>query len=604
MQTKCLVAVLTFLVALAGCAQPRTQVQAPAEGLPSLEQHAKADPANGDLQFRLGQEYMRHGKYNEAAEAFKKSYGGHSPVAETWSWHWAAFAYEKAGKHEAAVSALKRSIELNPNHADNYVFLARLHFNKGQYDDAITAAKQAASLQPTLWTAPHFLGASYGKKKQYTDAIASLRRASELAPKEPGNFTWMGDVYIDQDMFPEAISAYTKASELAPENAIAFAGIATSYYFMGRYDDALPFNTRGIELTSFTGLGLTISEGGTFPTVAGTIDNGPAAKAEIKAGDTIVAIDGQSTRDWGTQKFVEAARGAAGTQANLTIERAGAQLDKKLVREKVYSPESALYFANRSTTYLEKGDLTKALEDAKTSAAISPKYTGGQYAMASIYLRQGDFAKALEITQAAVAARWQVLKATALAKLGRTSEALETFAPVDRSEFSARRVPVAQELKTFFDAMKPYVAENRTRAAALEVKGAHREALAGYSEALKVADPADAQAILSACFTLVRKNPALGQVSEEARRYAIRSETLVKQGSFADGLVEIRKAINEAPYVAQFYYNAALINAEMKNYREAIRNMQVYLAAAPDSPHARAAKDEIIKWELAIEKGK
>ena len=86
--------------------------------------------------------------------------------------------------------------------------------------------------------------------------------------------------------------------------------------------------------------------------------------------------------------------------------------------------------------------------------------------------------------------------------------------------------------------------------------------------------------------------------------YAIRSETLVKQGSFADGLVEIRKAINEAPYIAQFYYNAAIINAEMKQHREAIRDMKVYLAAAPDSPHARAAKDEIIKWELAIERGK
>jgi tetratricopeptide (TPR) repeat protein len=601
MQTQCLVVALMFLVALAGCAQPRTQVQ---NDLPLLEQRAKANPNNGGLQYSLGQEYLRYGKYNEAAEAFKKSYGGNSPIGETWSWHWTALAYEKAGKHEAAVSALKRSIELNPNHAENFVILARLHYRNGQYDDAITAAKQAVALQSTLASAHHYIGISYGKKKQYPDAIASLRRAIELAPKEAGNnFMWIGDLYFEQDLFAEAIPAYVKASELAPENVYAAKGLAASYYFMGRYDDAIPFATRAIEHSSVTGLGLNISEGGTFPWVAGTVENGPAARAGIKMGDTIVAIDGQSTRDWGMQKFVQAARGTAGTQATLSIEREGAHLEINLVREKIYLSDAASRFSSRSACYIAKGDIAKALEDANTAFSLAPKASESLYPLATIHLRQGDFAKALEIAQPFTHPRWQLMKATALAKLGKTSQAVEIFAPIDRSQFSDRRVPVMAELKAFFEAMKPYVSETRNRAAALEAKGQHREALAAYSEAMKVADDAESQTIRSACFNLVRKNPALGQVSEEARRYAIRSETLVKQGSFADGLVEIRKAINEAPYVAQFYYNAALINAEMKIYREAIRNMQVYLAAAPDSPHARAAKDEIIKWELAIEKG-
>jgi hypothetical protein len=30
--------------------------------------------------------------------------------------------------------------------------------------------------------------------------------------------------------------------------------------------------------------------------------------------------------------------------------------------------------------------------------------------------------------------------------------------------------------------------------------------------------------------------------------------------------------------------------------------MKIYLQAAPDAPNARAAKDEIIKWELMLEK--
>ena len=32
--------------------------------------------------------------------------------------------------------------------------------------------------------------------------------------------------------------------------------------------------------------------------------------------------------------------------------------------------------------------------------------------------------------------------------------------------------------------------------------------------------------------------------------------------------------------------------------------MKIYLGAAPDAPNARATRDEIIKWEFMIEKGK
>ena len=48
----------------------------------------------------------------------------------------------------------------------------------------------------------------------------------------------------------------------------------------------------------------------------------------------------------------------------------------------------------------------------------------------------------------------------------------------------------------------------------------------------------------------------------------------------------------------------ALIQAELKNYPEAIRNMKIYQMADPDAPKARAAKSEIVKWEFMIEQGK
>ena len=151
---------------------------------------------------------------------------------------------------------------------------------------------------------------------------------------------------------------------------------------------------------------------------------------------------------------------------------------------------------------------------------------------------------------------------------------------------------------------KPFVKEHRDKARSFESMGQYKEALAELSEALKTADDTEAQEIQENIFGMIRKNPLLAEVPEDARKYALRSEVLLKEGNFEQAAAELKKAIKIAPYSARLYYNVALINAELKKYPEAIRNMKIYLRAAPDAPDARAAKDEIVKWEFMMEKGK
>jgi tetratricopeptide (TPR) repeat protein len=592
-------------ILLSGCAQPQAQVKSEPNDFGAIERQAKANPNNGVLQLNLATEYMRRGRYEEAAEAYKSIHLNNS-VLETWSWHNAALAYDKAGKKEAAIAAIKRAIELNPGHADNFVYLAKFQFELGNYDDSVTAARQAASIQPTLWVAHNYIGASLGKKKQYAEAISSLMRASELAPREAANFNLLGEFHLEQGQYSEAAAAYFKSSELAPDDTRGPAGVAAAHYFAGRYDEAIPFATRASDLSSITGIGANVRGGDTFPIVDSVFENGPAAKAGLKKGDVFTVANGQSARNWGFDlpKFFQVLRGPVGTAVSLTIERGGSSLEKTIVRETIDLPAKSNFLATRSLCYLGKGDVARALEDANAAFAVNPKDTSSFFALTSVHLKNGDFEKALQTSKPLTWSRGQLLRATALARLSKTDKAIETFAAISRADLPDYNVPCAAELKAFFDAMKPYVSETRNRAAALESKGQQREALAAYSDALKAADRDDSRAILSACFALVRKNPVLGQAPEEARKYAIRSEVRVKEGNFSEAFVEIRKAINEAPYIGQFYFNAALIQSEMKHYRDAIDSMNVFLSAAPDSPHARAAKDEIIKWEMKTEKGK
>ena len=63
----------------------------------------------------------------------------------------------------------------------------------------------------------------------------------------------------------------------------------------------------------------TTKAGFTLPVILSVADNSPAAKANLKKGDYIIAVDGQPCKDLGLEKSVEKIRGNAGTSVTLSI---------------------------------------------------------------------------------------------------------------------------------------------------------------------------------------------------------------------------------------------------------------------------------------------
>jgi tetratricopeptide (TPR) repeat protein len=598
---------LLVVLVLGGCAQG-TQLKPNAQtfDIPSLEKRAKAAPGDGDLQFRLASEYEKSHQYREAIEAYKKSYGGSSPIPESAAWHAMAGCHSALGQFDAAITAQKRYVELRPDVADGYVRLADFYFRDKQYDETIATAKQALSVQSTNGAAYTYLGVGLGGKRQYAEAIKALQRASELSPGNPNNYMWMGRYYKEQGAFIESAAMYRKAVEVAPQNAGANHEVSMAYYWMGRYDDAISWSDKAIDLATIKGgLGLGFQVRNGYPVVTEVFDNSPAKTAGVEAGDKISEIDGNQTSGWTLETFAQHAMGAAGTQALLNIERAGANLRKTVTRGTVITKDAAVYIACRSSANRYKGDPDKACEDAALAASVNPSHDSVVFALGSCYFDRGQYEKAAAtLAQVKNSGVVRLVEATALAKQAKTTDAVEMYAAIPQAEIQPHRVPVAYDRRAFFLALKPFVKEHREKARLLESQGQYRESLTELAEALKAADDAEAQEILSACFAIARKSPAMGQIPDGARKYAIRSELLVKESNFAEATAELDKAIRAAPYVSQLYYNAALNYAELKQFSEAIRQMKFYLASGPEPARAQAANDEIIKWEFMIEKGK
>jgi carboxyl-terminal processing protease len=92
----------------------------------------------------------------------------------------------------------------------------------------------------------------------------------------------------------------------------------TSYLPQEVYQE-LQTDTRG----EFGGLGIVIGVRDEWITVISPIDDTPAARAGIKAGDRIIEINGESTEGYTTMDAVKLLRGEVGTSVTVTIQRAG-----------------------------------------------------------------------------------------------------------------------------------------------------------------------------------------------------------------------------------------------------------------------------------------
>lgn len=120
----------------------------------------------------------------------------------------------------------------------------------------------------------------------------------------------------------------------------------------------------------YGGLGLEIqSEDGAVKVIS-PIDGTPAARAGIKPGDYILAVDGQNILGMSVSDAVKQMRGKPGEMVTLTIGREKTDpFDVKLVRE-IIQPKSVAYHLEGDVGYLKLSTFNEKATD-ETAAAIA-----------------------------------------------------------------------------------------------------------------------------------------------------------------------------------------------------------------------------------------
>lgn len=181
---------------------------------------------------------------------------------------------------------------------------------------------------------------SGGKKWVLISVIVLIALASALAGRWSVGSVIASDNYEELRKFTEVLTLIKKnyVEEVNVKDLVngAVKGMVTSLDPHSGYMTAESYkefqqDTKG----EFGGLGLQIGVKDGILTVIAPIEDTPAHKAGIKAGDKIVKIAGESTKDMGIHDAVSKMRGAKGTSITLSIFREGwkGPTDFTLVRD-------------------------------------------------------------------------------------------------------------------------------------------------------------------------------------------------------------------------------------------------------------------------------
>ena len=546
----------------------------------------------------LGNAYYANGNYRKALDTYRQGMGvcnihAYSVVNGMLT------SARALGECDTAIPLIEQLIIKEPDNPTFFLLLSIACRCSGQYDQALTAAKRAVELDPQNSQVHQWLGYAYSNKKQYNKAIPALKRAVAIDPKNHYSFQAMGYCLSENGDYREAAKAYRKAAQLNPDSIDYWIDLSLAYFRMGGYNDAL----RAIENALIYGVGIqTRMED--YALVVKVYKAGPAGTAGIEALDKITRIDGVSTKGLDLKTFVKNCRGPAGSQLTLKINRSGKRFEKRLTRALLPTEKSGEALGIRSLVYRNQGRLEDAWKDAEKAFEFAPADENAQIAMAAAHLDRRNYDDAIKLLSAIkdiTPAR--IFEATAYAKKGNAKKAIAIYLDIPDSDLSPGNVPLRKDHKDLLLALKPAALVHKENARQFEVQGRFQEALAEYAGALALAaDENEREVLRNSIFQMARRMPRPCQLSEDAHRHAVRGEILVKEGSYKKASSEFKKAIKLAPFSARLYFNSALVCVKFEDYAEAIRNMKIYLQAAPDAPNVQAAKDEIIKWELMLEK--
>lgn len=128
--------------------------------------------------------------------------------------------YERTGKRQKAVGALRRVLEIEPDFHAALNYLGYTYAEAGEnLEEALRLVHRAVALDPDNGSYVDSLGWTYYQLGRHEQARDYLERAARLEPADATLHEHLGDVYVALGQNDRARQAYRRALELGDDNA-------------------------------------------------------------------------------------------------------------------------------------------------------------------------------------------------------------------------------------------------------------------------------------------------------------------------------------------------------------------------------------------------
>jgi tetratricopeptide (TPR) repeat protein len=207
------------------------------EAVDAYERAIQIEPGNDIAYIRQSRLLIYTGDTARAVERAAQAVLLNPTSPENLAYYCRALDWE--AQYGAAFDACSCAIELAPDYAEGYAFLAEVYADQGDWFSARATAQQAIDTNFQSLDAHHNMGYVLEIQGRYREAVDFYENAITLAPNlaplyvaAGRSYYWLGDFESATDRFKEAI-------KLSPTDPEAYDRLGWTYHTNGQYTQAI-----------------------------------------------------------------------------------------------------------------------------------------------------------------------------------------------------------------------------------------------------------------------------------------------------------------------------------------------------------------------------
>lgn len=205
-----------------------------------VEAMAAAYDAKGDVfsaSMLRGLPLVDQGKYGDAIECFRRAAAARPNEID--GHFYEGVCALKGGDNEAAESAFRRVLALNPDHGPSLNNLGNVLVGTGRLRDAVEVLERARKIYPDDVVLLNTLGLALTRLDRFAEAEPILKAAVAINKNFVEGWSNLAKAKLDSARPDEAEPLFRKAIEVSPDFPLARYNLGLSLFQLGRIEEAV-----------------------------------------------------------------------------------------------------------------------------------------------------------------------------------------------------------------------------------------------------------------------------------------------------------------------------------------------------------------------------